>query len=71
MAKKQTTFERLLDEKGIRRTTLAEKTGISYDRITRLVLKQLEPSIGEAHRIAAFFEKPVEEVFPEALQIKE
>lgn len=65
MTKKQSAFTRILKEKGTKRTILADKTGIPYSRLTTLVMNpSLEPSLSEANRIAAFFEKPVEEIFP-------
>lgn len=67
MNKKQSVFTRILKEKGIKRTILADKTGIPYRRITTLVMNtKLEPSLSEGHRIAKFLEKPVEEIFPES-----
>lgn len=65
----KTAFVRYIKEKGIRRSTIARKTGIPYHRITILVTNpKLEPTLSEALKISEFLEKPVEFLFPESFQ---
>ena len=56
-------IEEIRNAKGIRQEELAKLTGVSRQTISSLENGRYNPSILLAHKIAAYFEMTIEEVF--------